>query len=667
MPDRPLDTWTAVGRQAAALGIDELTWFVNTAHKDSVGTFCIQQANEAAGIPNFEVSLAIGLPRSRLERDWLGPVKQWCNAAATNAGIAKVDGRAVVWTYQAGAFDLDEWRAFIGTLHAQGYHPYLIGDMWAYAVTQPEAFADTADQWAALFDALYMFGYHQFPVVTTMLEAVQGARASRKVYTPLIGTVAGTGGYWRWGNDHQSPRSQLYNGTGSYVEKWNAVYTNAVSFDWIHVTTWNDFLEHTMNKPTRNTGGVYGELLRIHGSRFKGVDLPRPPAYWITAPAELRNGPGGLNEYIYEVRATSPRGPAKVVVTFHDDGGHVVRTEAVELTPERDVFRFSWEPGTNEFGRAHYLTMDAEVVTQGQSYVGSLPIPVWPAGEERVFTKMPRTLRLLPPDRVPERPVVALTEDGALRVTPLPPAGNANERVDVLYDMHMKGRDGVNLGAAVTGPRQLPDQPPCDPYYFKRGFRQAAVVTRNGRVAWSRPLWVDRPVPMHAGAAGTDIDPAAVARRPFPAVRINFQNREATTPPGYIVDVGLPFGPRTNGLYYGWSRNVETFTRSRGLDDNVIYDTLIPLRYNLSSWSWMLALPNGRYRLRLGVGDAAFTTSWVLTLNDRTLTDPTPRRIGSDDVALDLVVTNHLLKLSVGDGENAPINYVAVTPRGDAE
>ena len=81
-----------------------------------------------------------------------------------------------------------------------------------------------------------------------------------------------------------------------------------------------------------------------------------------------------------------------------------------------------------------------------------------------------------------------------------------------------------------------------------------------------------------------------------------------------------------------------------------------------SSWSLMLALPNGRYTLGLGVGDAAFKTSWVLTVNDRTLTDPTPGRIGSDDIEMELSVTNNLLKLSVGDGERASINYVNVVP-----
>ena len=49
---------------------------------------------------------------------------------------------------------------------------------------------------------------------------------------------------------------------------------------------------------------------------------------------------------------------------------------------------------------------------------------------------------------------------------------------------------------------------------------------------------------------------AATPFAPF-AVSINFQTlTDATVPPNYRADIGAPYGPKRNGLTYGWSSNV---------------------------------------------------------------------------------------------------------------
>jgi hypothetical protein len=655
MPDRPLDTWRHRFKVAADLGVNEFSFFMSRDHRKQLDNY-IKSAAKAAAIPDFSISICIGLPRCRLERDWLDTVKKWCDAAKDNPGIAKVEGRPVVWTYHAAAFKLKDWQAFIGKLHQQGYNPYFVGDMFAFAFGRPKEYLAEVDQWAELMDSLYMFGPHfRGKRFEAMVAATAKARRSKSGARAVVGTVGG--GYWRWATDHQG-HSQHFDGTGKYEDNWQFVNRNRSRIDWVHLTTWNDYLEHTMNEPSRNNSGVYGELLQQYGAEFKGVPRPSREKYWLTAPAELRNGPGGLNEYTYEVRATGlpTKGSAAVDLVFRNDKGDVIRSEKMTLTAEQSVYRFDWEPSLQEFGQSHFITMNAVVAGASGQVAGSLPILVWPADEKRTMYKAPRTLRLLAPDRIPAVPKLSLGEDGKFSVSPLPKSGNADYRVDILYDMYTKGKEGVNRGAAAKGSHQLPEYEPYDPYYFRRGFRQAALVTRDGRVGWAQPLWVDHDLPEIRKEA-PHFDLVKITSAPFKPVKINFQPAAAKTPAGYLVDRGLPFGKRHNGWFYGWSRDVQVYTRERKLHDEVIYDTLIPTAYNLSSWSWSIALPNGDYHLKLGLGDAAFRTSPKLTVNGARLSDPTPGKIGSDDHELKVTVSNHLLKLS----GRAAINYLEIT------
>ncbi len=660
MPDRPLDSWKERYQVAADLGINELTLFMNRDHAGQLNGL-IKSSRIAAKIPDFSISICIGLPRCKMERDWLKVVEKWCDAAKNNPGISKIDGRPVIWTYHAGAFKLADWKKFIAKLHKDGYNPFFIGDMFAFAFGRKKQYLSEVDQWAEVMDSLYMFGpYFKDKRFEAMLNAIDKAQKKKGGPGIKIGTVGG--GYWRWGNNHQGS-SQLYEGTGKVERNWQFNVKNRERLDWVHFTTWNDYLEHTMVEPSRNTAGIKGELLKHYGAIFKGIADPVGEQYWITAPAELKNGPDGLKEYVYQVRGLNiPKGKkAEVKLVFRNDLDKVIRTENISLTPARPVYRFNWQPASGEFKDSHYLTMSADVLSPSGKYSGSLPVLVWPEKEDRVMYKAPRAMRLLPPDRVPAPPVIRISDKGVMTVTPLPDADNPDYRVDILYDMHSKGLEGVNLGNAVVGKKQLPEYSPFDPYYFKRGFRQAAVITRDGRVSWSRPVWVEKDLPPVMKDA-PKFDLKKITSQPFKAVKINFQAPRAKTPSGYMVDKGLPFGNRGKGYYYGWTRNVTTFSRERKLNKNVLIDTLIPFRYYLSSWGWSIALPNGRYKVELSLGDVAFRHTPHLLVDDKLLVDPTPNQFGCDKYTLDVEIKDHLLKLKSAPGKGAAINYIIITP-----
>lgn len=662
-PDRPLNTWQSRFKTARELGLDEMTFFMEPDHRGEIGNF-INLSKEAAKVPGFTVSICIGLPRCKLERDWLGVVEKWCDAAKNNPGIAKVNGRPIIWTYHAGCIPIPQWKAFIAKLKTKGYNPYFVGDMFSFALNKSGKFLKEADQWNTIMDSLYMFSPHfrgkRFQkIIETAAKA--NKRDGQPHYT--IGTVGG--GYWRWAKDKMS-RNQHYDGTDKYVKNWQFINNQRDKLDWVHICTWNDYLEHTMNEPTRNTCGIYGELLLALGSKFKGIRLERPATFWITAPAELRNGPGGHKEYVYEARAINlPAGKTVTFeITFRDDKDKVIRREKAVISADKPAFRLDWTPKDKEFGESKYITMNAEVDVDGKKLTGSLPVLIWPSNDPHILYKMPRSLKLLPVEKIPAAPVITISQDGTMEVTPLPESGNPDYRVDVLYNMYIKGSEGVNLGKAMTGKMQLPGYGCFDPYYFQRGFRQAATITRDGRVSWSKPVWVEKGLP-EIRKDKPVFDLKKITSKGFKPVKINFQPKNVQAPAGYVADTGLEFGDRGNGYYYGWSRDVQPFTRKRRLHPNVIYDTLIPFRYNISSWNWSIVLPNGKYKLNLGMGDIAYRGNQKLLVNGTDkLVDPTPHTLGCDDYELEVEVKNNLLKLSIESGDSATINYIEIIPAG---
>ena len=92
-----------------------------------------------------------------------------------------------------------------------------------------------------------------------------------------------------------------------------------------------------------------------------------------------------------------------------------------------------------------------------------------------------------------------------------------------------------------------------------------------------------------------------LAGNPAFDVQIDFQT--PTTPdvlPGYRADVGATYRRRPNGLTYGWNESHGISARQRDNDrsPDQRYDTLIHM--GPADW-WAIAVPNGRYIVRLSL------------------------------------------------------------------
>ena len=124
----------------------------------------------------------------------------------------------------------------------------------------------------------------------------------------------------------------------------------------------------------------------------------------------------------------------------------------------------------------------------------------------------------------------------------------------------------------------------------------------NGGGATARLLWSSASVPK--AVVPSD---AALRGQPPPAtsIRINFQPASAPVPAGYLADGGLVYAARGNGQTYGWNADNTAQTRDRNAANSPDqrYDTLTHLQKPANPDAvWEIAVPNGTYVVRAGVG-----------------------------------------------------------------
>jgi hypothetical protein len=92
------------------------------------------------------------------------------------------------------------------------------------------------------------------------------------------------------------------------------------------------------------------------------------------------------------------------------------------------------------------------------------------------------------------------------------------------------------------------------------------------------------------------------------AASINFQPAGRTVPVGYFADTGSTYGSRGNGLTYGWNFSHTGAMRDR---EEPIERRLSTLCQFGSGGVWEMAVPNGSYRVTVGIGDSYDSTHTI--------------------------------------------------------
>ncbi|MEO5713721.1 MAG: Ig-like domain-containing protein [Luteolibacter sp.] len=171
-----------------------------------------------------------------------------------------------------------------------------------------------------------------------------------------------------------------------------------------------------------------------------------------------------------------------------------------------------------------------------------------------------------------------------------------------------------------------------------------------------------------AGAVVDRISLVSAATSTY-AVKVNFQPAASTVPAGYLADTGVGFDLRGSGLSYGWNRDntVDGRDRNNANSPDQRYDTFIHLQKANADGSttskWELAVPNGRYKVRIVSGDSDNVDTQVLTVEGTNLINGTTTTANRFlDATGTFNVSDGRLTIAPGAGAtNTKICFVEIT------
>jgi len=152
------------------------------------------------------------------------------------------------------------------------------------------------------------------------------------------------------------------------------------------------------------------------------------------------------------------------------------------------------------------------------------------------------------------------------------------------------------------------------------------------------------------GAAASDELQVAMG-----VMRINFQPAGAPVPEGYVADTGESFGSRANGAAYGWSSDNTAQTRQRG--QGSVQDTFC---HFLAQQKWELAVPAGRYAIRVVVGDASFASQNTINIEGVNLCRDLGLSSGTKVLTGEVEVKDGRLTVDCGDSPERMTKIAAI-------
>jgi hypothetical protein len=121
-------------------------------------------------------------------------------------------------------------------------------------------------------------------------------------------------------------------------------------------------------------------------------------------------------------------------------------------------------------------------------------------------------------------------------------------------------------------------------------------------VSFGMPAWYRVAAVSSQGASALS---EAAGATPRLHVRINMTTPRGEAVPGWLADTGGRYGPRADGLFFGWKTNNPRQGQDRDARNSPseLHDSFHKLQTNNAAAVWRIAVPNGRYQVRILVGD----------------------------------------------------------------
>ncbi|QOV88728.1 PKD domain-containing protein [Humisphaera borealis] len=144
--------------------------------------------------------------------------------------------------------------------------------------------------------------------------------------------------------------------------------------------------------------------------------------------------------------------------------------------------------------------------------------------------------------------------------------------------------------------------------------------------------------------------------------RIDFQPAAAPTVSGYVVDSGLTYGSRGNGLTYGWTVSHTDSVFDRNVNSDQRLDTVLAVK---KGSKWNLAVANGKYSVTVLAGDpSAASTNNVWVEGNWTMQYVKAAANQFVSRTLTVTVTDGTLTLEFGGtvDKATRLSYIDITP-----
>ena len=151
------------------------------------------------------------------------------------------------------------------------------------------------------------------------------------------------------------------------------------------------------------------------------------------------------------------------------------------------------------------------------------------------------------------------------------------------------------------------------------------------------------------------------------SAHVHFQSDPTEVPAGYVPDTGQVYGPRGNGLTYGWNADNTANMRDRDAANSPdeLHDGVGQLQKPSDpNASWSIAVPNGTYTVHVLAGDPSFIDSVFKTAVNGVLAvsgTPTASTHWFDGTVTVTVTTGSIVVSNAAGANNNKIDAIDIT------
>ncbi len=283
---------------------------------------------EAEGTP-FKIALCVD---GNLDHDSLfEELKTFITTYKDHPNACLIDNKLVIFVYTL-AIPHETWKSVLAKLDEINLKPYILAkpihESRNWTQTQP------IEKTLEIFDGIYDFGCNGFTLQEQFIR-YENTRTAIKNARPDAILVAGvTPGYI----GHNSGFYRPFLNSKTTRDNWNAaIKTNA---EWVCITTWNDYGEHTQFEPSSVNRTALLKINQAYADIWRETATPpRPPQPIFTYRDELLLGTDFTIDAVIPSFTTQP---ATLTLILKDlDGKTIKEFPPLELDG-KETFAHTW-------------------------------------------------------------------------------------------------------------------------------------------------------------------------------------------------------------------------------------------------------------------------------------------------------------------------------------